>query len=67
MFNIPPPKITTQNKIEETNAWLKNIKTAYHTAFREQQIFILTTLPREYWPNSTIEAPRRLLNEAMHL
>lgn len=36
-----------------------------------KQIFILTTLSREYWPNSRIElefaAPRRLVNEAMHL
>lgn len=71
VFNIPPPKITSPYEIEETNAWLKNIKTAYHTASREKQIFILTTLPREYWPNSRIKlefaAPRRLVNEAMHL
>ncbi len=69
ILNVQPPTIS--NEIQESKAWLENIKKAYQTASKEKRLFLLTTLPRQYWPNSRIEsefgASSHLVSEAMKL
>lgn len=72
IFNVAPPEINYPNEENESKTWMNNLKKAFEVAdSKEKKIFMLTTLPRSYWPNSRIaeefKAPRRLVAEAMRL